>query len=320
MIIKPLKIGNVTVKNNVFFAPLAGFSDASMRKICLKAGAGLAFTEMVSGKGLKYTPSASGELLFSYDDETVKAVQIFGSDVSVMKWVASSSYLENFDIIDINMGCPVPKIYNNGEGSALLNDLDLASKIIKAVKSSGKAVTVKFRTGVTENKLVTRDFAVMCEQSGADLITVHGRTRNAYYQGEVNFKEIESAKNAVSIPVIANGGIFSKHDADVLMDKTGADGVMVARGALENPMIFADILGIKQNFTIVDLIKEQTSLIKERYGNNRGAVIFRKQASYYLKGVKGSKRLKELIFASTSIDEVCSILTSALSKHLFYEF
>lgn len=312
MIIKPLKIGNVTTKNNLFFAPLAGFSDASMRKICLKAGAGLAFTEMVSAKGLKYTPSASSELLFSYEDEVVKAVQIFGSDIDVMKWASNSEYLSGFDIIDINMGCPVPKIYNNGEGSALLNDLNLASKIIKAVKSSGKAVTVKFRTGVSEDKLVTRDFAVMCEQSGADLITIHGRVKTAYYQGEVNYLEIEKAKSAVSIPVIANGGVFSKFDADNLMDKTGADGVMVARGALENPLIFAEILNEPSKFSLAELIKEQTSLIKERFGSERGAVIFRKQASYYLKGVSGGKKLKEKIFASTDIDEVCSILTSVV--------
>ena len=312
MIIKPLKIGNVTTKNNLFFAPLAGFSDASMRKICLKAGAGLAFTEMVSAKGLKYTPSASSELLFSYEDEVVKAVQIFGSDIDVMKWASNSEYLSGFDIIDINMGCPVPKIYNNGEGSALLNDLNLASKIIKAVKSSGKAVTVKFRTGVSEDKLVTRDFAVMCEQSGADLITIHGRVKTAYYQGEVNYLEIEKAKSAVSIPVIANGGVFSKFDADNLMDKTGADGVMVARGALENPLIFAEILNEPSKFSLAELIKEQTSLIKERFGSERSAVIFRKQASYYLKGVSGGKKLKEKIFASTDIDEVCSILTSVV--------
>lgn len=313
MIIKPLKVGNVTVENNLFFAPLAGFSDASMRKICLKAGAGLAFTEMVSAKGLKYTPLASSELLYSYKSEKVKAVQIFGSDPDIMKWVSTSEHLKDFDIIDINMGCPVPKIYNNGEGSALLNDLNLASKIIKAVKSSGKAVTVKFRTGVTENKLVTRDFAVMCEQSGADLITIHGRTRNAYYQGEVNYEEIKSAKNAVSIPVIANGGIFCKNDADNLIERTGADGVMVARGALENPMIFSEILGVKPNFSLAELITEQTSLIKERYNAERGAVIFRKQASYYLKGVAGGKKLKERVFASTDIDEVCKILLGALS-------
>ena len=312
MIIKPLKIGNVTVKNNLFFAPLAGFSDAAMRKICLKAGAGLAFTEMVSAKGLKYTPSASSELLFSYEDEPIKAVQIFGNDCDVMKWAANSEYLSSFDIIDINMGCPVPKIYNNGEGSALLNDLELASKVIKAVKSSNKAVSVKFRTGVSEDKLVTRDFAVMCEQSGADLITIHGRVKNAYYQGEVNYAEIEKAKASVSIPVIANGGVFSKLDADNLIDKTGADGVMVARGALENPFIFSEILNTPSKYSFSELIKEQTSLIKERFGSERGAVIFRKQAAYYLKGVSGGKKLKEKIFASTDIDEVCTILTSAL--------
>ena len=312
MIIKPIKIGDVTVENNVFFAPLAGFSDASMRHVCLKAGAGLAFTEMVSAKGLKYTPSASSELLYTYPSEKVKAAQIFGGEVEFMKWVATSEYLKDFDIIDINMGCPVPKIYNNNEGSALLNDINRASQIIRAVKDSGKAVTVKFRIGVTEDKLLTRDFAVMCEDSGADLITIHGRVRTAYYQGEVNYAEIERAKNAVKIPVIANGGIFSKQDADTLIERTGADGVMVARGALENPLIFSEILDVQSKFTLVDLIKEQTSLIKARYGGERGAVIFRKQASYYLKGVKGGKKLKEQIFASTDIDEVCSILTSVL--------
>ncbi len=312
MIIKPIKIGNVTVKNNLFFAPLAGFSDAPMRSICIKAGAGLAFTEMVSAKGLKYTPSASKELLYTCEEEKVKAVQIFGGEVEFMEWVATSEHLKDFDIIDINMGCPVPKIYNNKEGSALLNDINRASKIIKAVKNSNKAVTVKFRTGVTEDKLVTRDFAVMCEDSGADLITIHGRVRTAYYNGEVNYGEIESAKNAVKIPVVANGGVFSKHDADVLMERTGADGVMIARGALENPLIFADILGVKPKFTLIDLIKEQIALIKQRYGSERGAVIFRKQASYYLKGVRGGKKLKEQIFASTNIDEVYKILAQVL--------
>ncbi len=311
MTIKPLKIGNVTVKNNVFFAPLAGFSDAPMRKICLMSGAGLAFTEMVSAKGLKYTPSASKELLFCYDEE-VKAVQIFGSDPSIMEWASKSEHLENFDIIDINMGCPVPKIYSNGEGSALLNDLSLASKVISAVKKSGKAVTVKFRIGVNKDNLVTKDFAVMCEDSGADLITVHGRVRTDYYSGEVNYAEIEKAKSAVKIPVIANGGIFCKQDADTLISNTGADGVMVARGALENPLIFCEILGKKPKYSLAELINIQTSLISERYGTERGAVVFRKQAAYYLKGVAGGKKLKEKIFASLNVFEVRDLLISAI--------
>lgn len=312
MQIKPLKIGNVTVKNNLFFAPLAGFSDPPMRKICSISGAGLTFTEMVSAKGLKYTPSASKELLYCYDDSEVKAVQIFGSDPEIMGFIASSEYLKDFDIIDINMGCPVPKIYNNGEGSALLNDINLASKIIKAVKKSQKAVTVKFRIGAFENKLITKDFAKMCEDSGADLITIHGRVRTKYYQGEVNYFEIESAKSAVKIPVIANGGVFNKTDADTLMDRTGADGIMIARGALENPLIFSEILGKNCKYSLAELIKIQTNLLAERYGVERSAVIFRKQASYYLKGVDGGKKLKEKIFSSTDINEVQKILISAL--------
>ena len=312
MEIKPIKIGKVTVKNNVFFAPLAGFSDAPMRKICSLAGAGLTFTEMVSAKGLKYTPQNSKELLLSFDGEYPKAVQIFGSEPDIMKWACNSVYLKDFDIIDINMGCPVPKIYSNGEGSALLKDLKLASKIISAVKDSKKAVTVKFRTGVDKSNLVTVDFAKMCEDSGADLITIHGRVRSDYYQGEVNYSEIENAKKAVKIPVIANGGVFSEDDANRLIDRTGADGVMIARGALENPLIFTSITKCEPKYSLKELIKIQISLIKERYGVERGTVIFRKQASYYLKGVIGGKKIKELIFSSTDINEVESLLINAL--------
>lgn len=311
MHIKSLKIGNITVKNNLFFAPLAGFSDMAMRKVCSLSGAGLTFTEMVSCKGLKYTPEASSELLYTYDGESPSAVQIFGCDPEIMGWAAQSKHLEKFDIIDINMGCPVPKIYSNGEGSALLNDLKTASNVIKSVAKSQKPVTVKFRIGVDENNIITTDFAKMCEDSGASLITIHGRTKKAFYAGECNFSEIEKAKNAVSIPVIANGGIFTKEDADIMMDKTGADGVMIARGALENPMIFSEIIGKDNGLTLKSLIEEQISLIKERYGVNRGAVIFRKQAAYYLKGVKGGKRIKEQIFASTDLNEVKSLLLSA---------
>lgn len=311
MQIKKIKIGNVETPNNLFFAPLAGFSDFAMRKVCSLAGAGLCFTEMVSCKGLKYTPQASSELLYTYDSESLKAVQIFGADSEIMGEIAKSSYLENFDIVDINMGCPVPKIYSNGEGSFLLTDIKNASKIISSVAKSGKPVTVKFRIGVTEDKLVTSDFAKMCEDSGASLITIHGRVRTAYYSGEVNYNEIEKAKAKISIPVIANGGIFTKEDADIMMDRTGADGVMIARGALENPLIFSQILEKEPNYTLKDLICIQADMLKERYGKERSAVVFRKQAAYYLKGVIGGKKLKEEIFASEDIDRVKEILLSS---------
>lgn len=311
MQIKSIKIGNVITPNNLFFAPLAGFSDASMRTVCSLCGAGLCFTEMVSCKGLKYTPEASSELLFTYPEEKIKAVQIFGNDKGVMEWASKSEYLEKFDIIDINMGCPVPKIYNNGEGSFLLSDLNVASSIIKSVAKCNKPVTVKFRIGITADNLVTADFAKMCQDSGASLITIHGRTRDNYYAGKVNYLEIEKAKNSVSIPVIANGGIFTKEDADVMIERTGADGVMIARGALENPLIFSEILSVEPKLEFKDLIKLQTKLLCERYGKERSAIIFRKQAAYYLKGVNGGKKLKEKIFASTDINEVCSLLINA---------
>ncbi len=311
MEIKKIKIGNIETPNNLFFAPLAGFSDSSMRKVCSLAGAGLCFTEMVSCKGLKYTPQASSELLHTYDGETIKAVQIFGADENIMGEIAKSSHLEKFDIIDINMGCPVPKIYSNGEGSFLLSDLNQASKIISSVAKCNKPVTVKFRIGLIPDDFVTCDFSKMCEDSGASLITIHGRVRTSYYSGEVNYSEIEKAKNAVSIPVIANGGIFSKSDADIMMQRTGADGVMIARGALENPLIFSEILGETCKYSLKDLISIQIDLLKGRYGKERSAVLFRKQASYYLKGVIGGKKLKEEIFACFDIDRVKDLLLSA---------
>jgi nifR3 family TIM-barrel protein len=312
MKIKKIKIGGVETPNNVFFAPLAGFSDSAMREVCSLAGAGLCFTEMVSCKGLKYTPEQSVELLHTYDTEKLKAVQIFGSDENIMGEIAKSEHLAKFDIIDINMGCPVPKIYNNNEGSALLKDLLQAEKVISSVAKCGKPVSVKIRIGLTENDYVTREFARMVEGAGASMLTVHGRVRENYYNGEVNFIEIEKAKNAVSIPVIANGGIFSKVDAEVLMDKTGADGVMVARGALENPLIFEEILGVSCGYSIADLISIQIDRLSKRYGSERSAVIFRKQAAYYLKGINGGKKLKEQVFKSLDIFEVNEILLSAV--------
>ena len=308
MEIKKIKIGNVTTENNLFLAPLAGYSDAALRIICSKYGAGLCFTEMVSCKGLKYTPERSKELLFTYPEEKIKAVQIFGNDPDIMGEIASSEHLAKFDIIDINMGCPVPKIFSNGEGSALLKDFNLASKIIKSVKKSGKPVTVKFRIVLKEGEYLTEDFAKNCEDSGADLITVHGRVKTAIYSGDCNFKEIEKAKKAVKIPVIGNGGIFSKADAEEMMDKTGVDGVMIARGAINNPTIFSEILKTNCSVNIKELMLNHLKLLEDRYGEERTAVIFRKQMAFYLKGVKDGKKLKEKVFSATCVKEVKDVI------------
>ncbi len=310
MEIKGIKIGNITTENNVFLAPLAGYSDAALRIICSDYGASLTFTEMVSCKGLKYNPEKSLELLYTYPEEKLKAVQIFGNDPDIMGEIACSEYLEKFDLIDINMGCPVPKIYNNKEGSYLLNDMLLASKIIKSVKKSNKPVSVKFRIGVKEGEFVAEDFAKMCEDSGADMITIHGRVKTAIYSGNCNFDEIKKAKRAVKIPVIGNGGIFSLADAEEMMQKAEVDGVMVARGAINNPMIFSEILGKEIKMPLKETMLKHLNLLINRYGSERTAVIFRKQMAFYLKGLKDSRRLKDIVFSATKAEEIEKVILS----------
>lgn len=309
MQIKKIKIANLTIENNLFLAPLAGYSDAPMRKICRDLGAGLTFTEMVSCKGLFYNNEATKDLLFTYDDESPKGAQLFGNDPLIMEKAVLSEEIQKFDIIDINMGCPVKKVYSNGEGSALLNDFDLASKMIKSAKKSGKPVSVKFRIGLVEKEFITRDFAKMCEDSGADLITIHGRVRTAIYSGEVNYEQIALAKNAVKIPVIANGGIFSVSDADKMISETGADGIMLARGALQNPLLFSELLN-RPAPTLKEVVLKHLELLEKAYGVERSAIIFRKQIAFYLKGVRSAKRAKEQIFKATNSLQIKNILNS----------
>ncbi len=296
---KSIRIGRLTTKNNVFFAPLAGFSDFAMREICLSFGAGLCFTEMVSCKGLLYGNENTEALLPLAPHETQPAVQIFGNDPEIMRRALESEALAPFPIADINFGCPMSKIYNNGEGSALLADIPLAQKIVSSCVKSGKTITCKMRIGLREGDYVTEDFAKACEDAGASLITVHGRVRDRIYAGEPNYKEIAKAKHAVSIPVIANGGIFRKEDADRMINETGADGVMIARGALEKPQIFSEILGIPCSTDKKSLIYRHIDLLKTKYEDRVVAVNFRKQLCYYLKGEPGVTRLKEKIFRLT---------------------
>ena len=303
MNLKKIKIGSKETENNIFLAPLAGYTNAVFRKICCDLGAGLTFTEMVSAKGLFYGSEKTKELLAVPEGYSgIKACQIFGCDPEIMERASKSVDLEPFDLIDINMGCPMPKIYNNGEGSALMNDLPLASRIISAVKNSGKAVSVKFRIGLTENNIISAEFAKMCADSGADMICVHGRVRDKIYAGEVNFKAIADAKNAVSIPVIANGGVFSKTDAERLMDATGADGVAIARGAMYSPWIFADISG--KEYDKKDIILRQIEDTKEMFGERFACVFMRKMVAFYLKGEPNAAMFRQLLFKCKTTEEV----------------
>lgn len=310
MRLKQIDIGGLLTKNNIFLAPLAGYTNAVFRGLCYELGAGLTFTEMVSAKGLCYDSQKTRELLFVQPDyEGVKACQIFGADPEFMRRACESEELAPFELIDINMGCPVPKIYKNGEGSYLLNDLPLAEKIISNSKKSGKRISVKFRIGIDEEHIVCTEFAKMCESAGADMICIHGRTRDKIYAGAVNFKEIERAKSAVKIPVIANGGVFSLADAENIMDKTGADGVAVARGAMYDPRIFAEITGT-QTGDFKEKVLKQIADTRDIYGERFACVFMRKMVSFYIKGQKNSVAMRRELLAVKNTRELEELTAS----------
>lgn len=308
MRLKKIDIAGLTTPNNVFLAPLAGYTNAVFRAMCFHLGAGLTFTEMVSAKGLCYDSENTRELLkLPPEYGGINAVQLFGSEPEYMQRAAQSGDIAPFDLIDINMGCPVPKIFKNGEGSALLENIPLAQKIVRAAKSSGKAVSVKFRTGVDGEHIVTRDFAVAMQDAGADMLTIHGRTRVQMYSGEVDYGEIAAAKSAVGIPVIANGGVFSNADAEKLMGETGADGVMVARGAMYNPFLFAELTGTQ----VTDkkaVIKKQLYDTFDMYDNRFATVYMRKMLAFYIKGQPNAATTRVKLMQADSREKIEEIL------------
>ncbi len=312
MKLKTLKIGDKTLKNNVFIAPMAGFTDKAFRSLCLSLGAGFVVTEMVSAKGLIYKNDHTRELLSSGDDIDFTAAQIFGGEPDIMRAACESDDLKPFEIIDINMGCPVPKIFNNGEGSSLLGDINRASKIISECAKSGKIITVKFRVGIADNGLIAPLFAKICEDSGASAITIHARTRQGMYSGEIYYDQIEKAKKSVKIPVIANGGIFSAEEADEMMDKTGADGVAIARGALYNPLLISELTQTKTEKTLKDcafyLLDERVKYMPDKIAAHG----MRKFLSQILRGVRGGKEAKLKIFEADSTAEIKQILNEVL--------
>lgn len=298
----PLDIAGMVCPNNVFLAPMAGYTNYPFRKLCQRLGAGLAFTEMVSCKGLMYGSEETKKLLLC-GDEHPKAAQIFGNDPAIMRAACESEALAPFDLIDINMGCPMPKIVKNGEGSALLENLPLAEKVIAACVKSGKRISVKFRIGVTEECKIAAEFAKLCAGAGACMLTVHGRVREKIYAGAPDYREIAAAKAAVSIPVVANGGVWSKKDAEKMLRETGADGVMIARAALYRPQVFCEILGAEIVPTGA-FFSEQLRETRALYGERFACVFMRKMAAFYLKGYKGANEYKRRLFAAQTSAEV----------------
>ena len=306
MRLTPIRVGNVQLNNNVFLAPLAGYTNYAFRRLCKGYGAGLCYTEMVSAKGLKYGSENTKELLYTDGHEGLCAAQIFGNEPEIMRMACENEALAAFPIVDINMGCPVPKIYKNGEGSALLENPKLAEKIVVECVKSGKIITVKFRIGINDRSLVTEEFAKRMEGAGASLITVHGRTKEKIYAGEVNFSEIAKAKNAVKIPVIANGGVFSNVEAERLINETGADGVMVARAALFDPQIFCALTSIPTE-SRSEMFEKQMEWTRQVCDERFTTVFMRKMAAFYVKGTRGAAAFKDRLFQAQSPDEILAI-------------
>ena len=313
MYLKEIDIGNVKCKNNIFLAPMAGITDLPFRLICERFEPGLVVTEMVSSKALLYNDDKTKKLLNIEDEKEPISVQIFGSDEDAMAYGAK--YVSKFaNIVDINMGCPAPKVTKNGDGSKLLLDLDKAERVIDSVvKNSSVPVTLKIRLGWDKEHIVATEIAKIAENLGVSAIMVHGRTRDEYYSGKANLDEIRKVKEAVNIPVIGNGDIVDEETAKNMFEKTGVDGIMIGRATIGNPWIFERLryyLETGQKLPEVS-IEERLKIIKEHFlleieekGEYTGIREFRKHLAFYSKGLSNASEFRSKINTLNSKDEV----------------
>ena len=296
------KIGSVEMENPFILAPMAGVTDLPFRMLCKEQGADLICTEMVSAKGIFYNNKNTEDLLRIDDRERPVSLQLFGSDPDIISEMAKKIEHRNFDILDINMGCPVPKVVNNGEGSALLKNIPLAAKIIeKTVKAIDKPVTVKFRKGFGADEVQAIEMAKAAEAAGAAAMAVHGRTREQYYSGKADWEIIAKVKDTVSIPVIGNGDIFTPEDAKNMMEQTNCDGVMIGRGAQGNPWIFHQIKTYLETGMVPEkppfsevcrMILRHAKMQIEWKGEKRGMREMRSHAAWYTAGYPHSASLR----------------------------
>ena len=297
--IKKIKIGNVELDNNVLLAPMAGITDRPFRVVCEEFGPGLVCTEMVSSKGLFHDDKKTDLLLNMKDEKRPVAVQIFGNDVEAMKYAAK--YVSEFaDIIDINMGCPAPKVVKNGDGSKLLLNLPLVEEIVtEVVKVSKVPVTVKMRKGWDSEHVVAVEAAKIIERAGASAITIHGRTRDEFYSGEADWDIIKKVKQSVNIPVIGNGDVKSKEDALKMFETTGVDGIMIGRAALGNPWIFNEIINNEKievsNEEKIRVILKHIDLEVEEKGELTAVREMRKHISWYIKNCREASKFRDVV-------------------------
>ncbi len=320
-----MKIGNVEINSKLALAPLAGITDMAFRKICRDFGAGYCETEMVSAKALSFNDKKSLELMELSSDEHPCAIQIFGNEPDIMGSAAKIAEKKGADIVDINMGCPAPKIVNNGSGSALMKNPKLCGEIVKAVKDAVDIpVTVKIRKGFDDDSITAVEVARICEQNGADAVIVHGRTRQQYYSGQCDLDIIKAVKQNVSVPVIGNGDVKDVKSAEKMLDFTGCDGLMVARAALGMPWIFRILKEYFDKGIIIEppsprdklrIMTEHIELVCKYKGEYMGMLQSRKQIALYLKGFKGAAGFRNEAGRVSTLEDMYS-LVDRVSKNI----
>jgi tRNA-dihydrouridine synthase B len=300
-----MNIGTLQLENNIFIAPMAGITDTAFRTICSEMGAGLLFTEMISAKGLYYNDRKTKELMNIEDKNRPMGIQLFGSEPDIFVEVIEK-YINNnerIDLIDLNLGCPAPKIVKNGDGSALMKNPDLIGEIVYKIKRiANKPVTAKIRAGWDEDSINAVKVGKIIQEAGADALTVHGRHRQQFYSGKADWDVIKEVKENLNIPVIGNGDIFAVEDAKGMEKKTGCDGIMLARGILGNPWLIKSLSNIYNNEEIEATSKEKLHMILrhfeliEKYKGRRRAILeMRKHTGWYIKGMENAAKIRDRI-------------------------
>ncbi len=320
-----MKIGNLELENNVFLAPMAGVTDLPFRILCKEMGCGLVYSEMVSAKGILYDNKNTTELLEIDPKERPVAVQLFGSDPEILGAMAKKIELYPIDIIDVNMGCPAPKIVKNGEGSCLMKTPELVGRIVKSlVESQSKPVTIKFRKGFDDDHINAVEIAKIAEANGASAVAVHGRTREQYYSGKADWDIIKQVKEAVNIPVIGNGDVFTPQDAKSLLEHTGCDAIMVGRGAQGNPWIFKRILHYLETGELlpeptaeerVEKALRHSQMLIDYKGEYIGVREMRKHMAWYMKGLPGAAELRGKLNHAETMERLEELLRGYLKNH-----
>ena len=321
-----IQVGNVKIEGNLILAPMAGVTDLPFRLLCKELGADLIYTEMVSAKGIYYDNKNTEDLLQVLEEERPVSLQLFGSDPKLMAEMAKKIEHRNFDILDINMGCPVPKVVNNGEGSALLQNPKQIGKIVHEVsRAISKPLTIKIRKGFGVEDCNAVEIAKVIEDNGGAAVAVHGRTREQYYTGTADWDVIAKVKEAVSIPVFGNGDVTSPETAKKLLEHTGCDGIMIARGVRGNPWLFSQIKHYLKTGEllpkppiqeVVDMMKRHARLQVQYKGEYLGIREMRKHVAWYTTGYPDSARLRSMINEVESLEALDELLYAYLSKRI----